>query len=539
MKRLAALLLVVHFACSSTSASETPASTPPRLVVFISVDQLKGDIYDKFAPLFRSGLARLRMEGLHCTNADLNYAPSETGPGHATMATATYPGKSGIVSNDWYDTSAQRDVYCVEDSTAESSELGGGAVSPRNLRTPALGDWIKAASPRSKVVSVSLKDRAAILMGGKHPDVALWYNSATGQFGTSEYYTERLPHWVSEFNAKRWVETRLPAAWTRMLVDSFYTRFGPDELAGEYVWDGNTSFPHPFDPHQRTEQVRMTPYGNEILFDLARTAIEAEGLGSDDVVDLLNLSLSATDYVGHAFGPDSHEMIDNLVRLDIQLGEFISYLETRFGRERIFIALTADHAAIPLPEYTVHVEKGQAHRLRSDIVLNPAIKAADDQLMAEFKTSEHILIQRAFLNYRAAAKAGVSEGQLHRMVREKLTAIDGIDEVYFRSDMLAKKQLPETGEYFRRGYGFDRGQDFLLVFDENTLVTSAPTGTSHGSPHRYDTHIPVLFWGPTFPTNVLSRRVNLVDVAPTIAGYLKIAPPTAIDGVAIPEALTR
>jgi arylsulfatase A-like enzyme len=232
-------------------------------------------------------------------------------------------------------------------------------------------------------------------------------------------------------------------------------------------------------------------------------------------------------------------MIDNLVRLDIQLGEFLSYLEARFGRERIFVALTADHAAIPLPEYTIHVKKGQARRLRSDTELNPAIKAVDDQLMAEFKTTEHILIERAFLNYRAAKQAGVSEERLQRMVRERLTQIDGIAEVYFRSDMLAKKQLPQTGEYLRRGYGFDRGQDFLLVFDENTLVTSGPTGTSHGSPYRYDTHIPVLFWGPKYTTTILHRRVNLVDVAPTIAGYLNIPPPNTIDGVAIPEAIQR
>ena len=506
----------------------------PRLVVFISVDQLKGDTYDRLGHLFNAGLARLRTEGIHFTDADLNYAPSETGPGHASMSTGTYPRHSGIISNEWRERESRRQVYCVEDSTAEAAEHAGGGVSPRHLLTTTIGDWLKAASPASKVYALSLKDRAAILMGGRHPDLALWYDRKTGAFVTNEYYAAALPGWVHAFNAQRWPFTHLPSQWTKLLPDSAYSPLGPDDQPGELPWAGSRAFPHPFDQRKLAEQAASSPFGNDMLLELAEAAVTAEALGSRETTDLLCVSLSSTDYIGHAFGADSHEMADNLVRLDRRLGTFLEFLEHRVGRDHLLVVLTADHGSLPLPE-VLQARGLPGRRIMPDRDLNPRIRSLDSLLRVNCRTNEHLLLENGMLNYPAAARAGMPDTTLECRVRDGLRAIDGIAEVLFRYDLTGAQPLSPAGEYFRRGYHADRGRDFILVYREYCLVTSEAAGTSHGSPYRYDTHVPLLWWGPEFRKHASRTRVVTVDIAPTIARLVSIPVPTAADGHPIEE----
>ena len=287
------------------------AVEPPRLIIFISVDQMREDYFDRFAPYFTGGFKRLNTEGVFFSNANLNYASSVTCLGHATLSTGTYPMKSGIIDNEWINPATRKSVYCVEDTAAGPVDEEGGGSSPNNLLVTGIGDWLKASSPGSKVIAASGKDRAAILMGGKHPDYAFWYSRKKGHMVTSEYYTPHEPEWVRSFNDSKWIEKNVPASWTKLLPDSVYTKEGPDEFSAEAKWDSSSSFPHAFSASRKNEQILTSPYGDMLVLDFARKAIEAEELGQRAVTDLLCLSLSDCDYVGHAFGPNSHEIMDH------------------------------------------------------------------------------------------------------------------------------------------------------------------------------------------------------------------------------------
>lgn len=330
--------------------STTPrAAERPRLVVVIAIDQMRGDHLTKYAPLYGEGFKRLSTEGVHYLTADLNYAGTATGPGHATLGTGTYPWKSGIVANNFTERSTGKKVYCVADSTAGPVDGLGGKMSPRNLLSPGFTDWVKAASPASRVVSLSYKDRAAVLMGGRRPDAAYWFDRSAGRMGSSSYYMSTLPAWVREFNGSGWIEQHLPGAWTRLLPDSVYERFGPDDMPGEPLWLGTRTFPHVIEPGNKVGRLFSTPWGNDYLLDFAKAAIAGEGLGTREAVDVLWISLSTTDDIGSEFGPSSHEMIDNLVRIDRALGGFLAYLEKRFGRDGVTVALSGDHGVMQMP----------------------------------------------------------------------------------------------------------------------------------------------------------------------------------------------
>ncbi len=508
----------------------------PKLVLFISIDQMRPDYLERFAIEYTGGFKKLLKEGIVFKNADLNYASSQTGPGHAALGTGSYPGRNGIPSNEWIDRATGKQVYCVQDSTAGPVEGEGGGVSPRNLVVTSLGDWLKSASPQSKVITASAKDRAAILMGGRHPDYAFWYDRNTGHMVTSDYYTHQLPDYVKAFNASGWIERNVPDAWTKLLPDSVYTRLGPDEMEGELKWNGSSAFPHTFQPDKKKEQILTSTYGDLLILDFAKEVLRAEKLGQRGVTDLLCVSLSCTDYIGHSFGPNSHEIYDHLLRLDRGLGEFFSYLEEEVGAGNVLVALSADHAVLELPEHLAQVQHKAAKRISFDNEVAPKIQELDRSLQREIGIDESIIRWNAFLNYAAAAKVGVDSLRLERKIRDGLLKIDGVVDVYFRRE-LTNRNTPNRPylRHFQRSYYPPRGEDFLFRGCEYCLFTSWPTGTSHGSPYRYDTHVPMVFWGKGLRSLEVSRETYTVDIAPTIAKFLRISYPANVDGVPLRE----
>lgn len=515
------------------------ATERPRLVLYISVDQMKAEYLDWYKQEFTGGFRRFLNEGAVFTNADLNYAPSETGPGHAALGTGAYPEHSGILSNEWTDPRTRKITYCVEDKTAGKVDGEGGGFSPRNLVVTGIGDWLKASSPESRVVAVSSKDRAAILMGGQHPDLAFWYDGSTGHMVTSAYFLSHTPEWVKKFNAGDWVGHNVPDVWRKLLPDSVYQKYGPDELQGEMKWEGSTSFPHAFRAGKKKSQLTTTPFGDAMVLDFAREAVRSEKLGQRGVTDLLLVSLSSTDYVGHEFGGNSQEMLDNLIRLDRELGAFVADLEAIIGDGKILVVLSADHGSMPLPEYMETIEHRFARRLdlKNDIL--PKIDALDRKLQKELNTTEHIIQSYAFLNYSAASIAHVDSLELEHRVSEGLRQIDGIAGVFFRREILSSP--PGNSSYlgyFHRGYYPPRGKDFIVLPCEYCLLTSSKTGTTHGTPYRYDTHIPVLLWGAGVGHATTSAPVRSVDIAPTVARFLGISYPSTVDGVPL-KGITR
>lgn len=523
-------LLVVMLLCA---IGFLQSAERPRLVIFISIDQMKAEYFEWYKAEFTGGFKRLLNEGVVFTNADLNYAPSETGPGHASLGTGAYPVHSGIISNEWIDPKSGKETYCVDDSTAGKVDGEGGGYSPRNLVVTGLGDWWKQASPASKVISASIEDRAAILMGGQHPTYAFWYDRKSGHMVTSDYYVRHLPDWAKSFNAEDWVQHGMPDAWSKLRPDSVYAKYGPDEMPGEQITEGSTSFPHAYKPDKKRAQLASTPFGDAMVLDFARSAVRSEKLGQRGVTDLLLVSLSCTDYVGHSYGGNSHEMIDQLIRLDRSPGDFIADMEKTVGAGNVFVALSADHAAMPLPEYLTTIKHKSARRVLVRKEIYPGIDALDRRLQKELGTTEHIIQSNAFLNYAVATKARVDSIALEHRVREGLLRIDGIADVYFRREIIngASRNRPYLG-YFQRGYFPLRGKDFLILPWEYCLFTSSKTGTTHGTPYKYDTHVPVLFWGKDLNSkgNRIARAVHTVDIAPTIARYFGVPYPSTVDG---------
>jgi predicted AlkP superfamily pyrophosphatase or phosphodiesterase len=508
------------------------AAGRPKLVIYISADQMKAEYLEWYKAEFTGGFKRFLKSGTVFTNADLNYAPSETGPGHAALGTGAYPVHSGIPSNEWLDPKSGAQDYCVEDSTAGKVDGDGGGFSPRTLMVTGLADWWKQAIPAAKVVSASIKDRAAILMSGQHPDYAFWYNGKTGHMVTSDYYTRRVPDWVRSFNEEDWVRRNMPDAWTKLLPDSVYTKHGPDELQGEQQTNGSTSFPHAYPREKKRSLLPSGPFGDAMVLDFARAAVRSERLGQRGVSDLLIISLSCTDYVGHAYGGNSHEMIDQIIRLDRALGSFFADTEKIVGAANILYVLSADHAAMPLPEYLSTVKHMSARRVLVQKEILPRIEALDRKLQIDLGTTEHVITSNAFLNYDAASRAGIDSVALEQRVKEGLLGIDGIAGVFFRREILdpASGSKPFVG-YFQRGYFPPRGRDFMVLPRKYYLFTTSVTGTTHGTPYPYDTHVPMLFLGKGIKRNTIATPAHTVDIAPTIARLVGIPFPKTVDGI--------
>ena len=537
MKRILSFLSIAIF-IAAPHAGQSQTKDGSRLVIVISVDQMKSEYYDWYGKNWSGGLARLFKEGVVYTNTVLDYASSETGPGHATLSTGSFPRTHGILGNSWIDPKTRADMYCVEDSSALPVDGKGGSRSPRNLVVPALGDWLKSSVKGSRVVSISIKDRAAILMGGKRPDQAYWYDSKSGQLVTSTYYTSKTHPWAASFNSTNWVHRNVPPAWNKMLAEENYA--GPDDQPGEYLWAGSRTFPHTFNLAERASQMVTSPWGDAFLLDAARAVVRDEKLGTSGTTDLLFIGLSSTDYVGHSFGPNSHEMQDHLTRLDAALGAFIADIETALGGAKPLIALSADHACLPLPEYTRDVEHTSARRLNVRTEVYPKAELLDSLLRQEWGVTERLFEYSGFLNYDAAAKRNISKDELEERVRQGLIAIDGIADVYFKREMTGEKKTARPyADRFMRSYFKDRGEDFQVRYDEHALPSSRETGTSHGSAYDYDNKIPLLFWGVPANVNRVSTKAVLADLAPTMATILGVAIPTHVEGTPLKEAISR
>lgn len=511
------------------------AGPNPKLVVVVAIDQMRGDHLTRYASLYTGGFTRLTAEGVYYPTADLNYAGTATGPGHATLGTGVYPWKSGIVANRYVERATGNKVYCVADSLAGPVDGLGGSVSPRNLMVPGFTDWLKSASPRSRVLSVSYKDRAAVLMGGKRPDAAYWFDRTAGGMATSSYYMPRLPEWVREFNGSGWIDRHLPAAWTKLLPDEAYDRFGPDDMQGEPFWQGTRTFPHAIEPDRRVGRLFSTPWGNDYLLDFAKAAIAGEKLGQGVQVDLLWISLSTTDDIGSEFGPDSHEMIDNLVRIDRALGGFLHYLETTFGPGGVVLALSGDHGVMQMPEYLARFGGVTARRIDNEERLSAAVRKIDATLRQELGIESRI-VKTGRIDGQLIAQAGGNLIRVQERVRGALLGVEGVADVYFKQELLdpASPNRPYL-QAFRHSYMEERSPDYLIRDCEYCLITADTTGTSHGTPYRYDRVVPLVFWGTGKQPLRVERTVHTVDLSATLADMLGVPVPAWIDGVPLKE----
>jgi predicted AlkP superfamily pyrophosphatase or phosphodiesterase len=511
----------------------------PRLAVVIVVDQMRYDYLVRFAGLFTGGFAKLLREGAVFTNAHHDHAGTETAPGHATLATGSYPSHHGIVGNGWFNRPTSQRVYCVDDANfalvgSEKTNIAAkpSGKSPHQLLRRGLGDWLKAKYPQAKVISVAGKDRSAILMGGFEADAAYWFLTASGGFVSSRYYREALPEWAAQWNNERQAERFYSKAWEKIRPEEDYFVSREDLFDAE--GDGeNTTFPHEFigaDSSQPQIEARFyqwlaaTPALDALTLSFARQAVTAEALGADGTPDLLFIGLAGTDYIGHAYGPLSQESEDNFLRLDTELANFFDFLDQKVGLKNCVLALSADHGVLPLPEELRRRGFESARILQEEAIAE--VQGLERELQQEWRTKRQIFrsyLYQINLDFQVADSLGLSHHEFRSHLAAKLRTLS------FVSDIFTYDELSATGgsardflEKYRHSFYPERAQDLVMQMKPHYLVTNSSHGTTHGSSYEYDTHVPLIFWGERIKPGRIDTLHKTVDLAPTLAHLLNL-----------------
>lgn len=533
-------------ACSGPASAAEPAARP-RLVVLVVFDQLRGDFIERWAPHFgKGGFRRLQTEGAWFQNCHYPYAATLTGAGHASLMAGCSPRTHGVVANEWYDRGLGKSLNCVWSLKHERVPMVSGAttgkVAPDTLRAESFGDVLKEATGgEGKIVALSFKDRSAVLPGGHHADACYWFESSTGNFITSTYYTDQIHPWVDEFNRARMIDTWFGTDWNRFRPELDYDAIvGPDDVKGEGGGSkqGRT-FPHPttggLDKPGTAyyDAVYASPFGNQLLLDLARKALESEELGQDEIPDLFTVSFSSNDAVGHAWGPDSQEVFDMTLRSDAILSELLELLDRRVGRGRYLLALSADHGVCPIPEVAkargLDAGRVPSTALRKDIelFLDGKFGVTEGQKATWIQTLTNSWI---FLNPVRMKDRNVTYEEVESALAEWLQQQHGIHTAIPRSRLPAG--IAETdviGQQVARSYAPDRCGDILLILKPNWLLGDQTSGTTHGSPFPYDTHVPLLIYGTGVSPGVHSTRVSPTAIGPILSQGLNYRAPKASD----------
>jgi hypothetical protein len=522
----------------------------PRLVVLVYFDQFRGDYLARWNAQFgEGGFKRLTSEGAWFTNCHYPYAYTVTAAGHASVATGCVPAEHAVVGNDWFDRAAGKSVNCVGSdrheqvpprtaagTDADEKKGAKGGVSPERLLQPTFADALKLGTGgKAKVVALSLKNRGAALPGGKSPDACYWMDGGTGQFVTSTYYRDAVHPWVAEFNRGKPAERWRGKAWDRFRTDLDYAKFsGPDDVAGEGKGAGGQgrAFPHPFEPKDAKTKpaylsaVYTSPFGNELLLALAERAISAEGLGADDVTDLLSLSFSSNDAVGHAWGPDSQEVLDVTLRSDRVMKRLLDTLDAKVGEGKYVLVMTADHGVCPLPEVSRRYGIDAAR-------VQPATAAKVEAFLSEkygkgaAKWVEATAGPWVYLDAKAVKAAGLKQGDVEAALAAWLTQQAGVEAAYTRAALaLGIPASDVLGQMVARSFRPERCGDVYVLLKPHYLPSAAlGTGTTHGSPWEYDTHVPLVAYGTGVMPGVRGEPVAPLAAAAILARAAGVKPP--------------
>lgn len=554
---VAALLLAVagtahYFVSREPDPEPEPPDAGGRLAVLVVFDQMRGDFADRWrAHLAPNGFERVRREGAWYSNCHYPYAVTTTGPGHASMLTGAAPDVHGIVNNNW----VERDTayYCAASARYElvppvpvlplepkekQPEKHGG--HPEFLLAETVGDVLKAQVPGAKVFGLSLKDRSAILTTGKKPDGAYWFY---GAFGTSSYYADRARPWVREFNASRRADRWFGANWTRLHGEDVYTRtVGADDVPGEGKGAGQgVAFPHPTTggrprlSHKYYDALANSPFGNDLLLEFAKTCITRERLGARGTRDLLVVSFSSNDLIGHTWGPDSHEALDVTLRSDLLVADLLAFLDDKVGKGRYMLAITADHGACPLPE-VARAQKVAPNAARAD----PAelLKAANEHMTAQYPASRkskdkpatwlHASFPWYGLDTASLKASGKTKPQIAEEVARFLEAQPHVARAFTRTEI----EKPAAGTdhpllaQVRKSYFAPRCGDLFVALQPYCIPSKKlDPGTTHGSPYEYDTHVPLWLIGDGIPVLASNEPTTPQALARVFANWLGVPAP--------------
>jgi hypothetical protein len=547
-KPLLCSILFLVFLIAGCQLKRPSVVRRPKLVVGIVVDQMRWDYLYRYADRYsEGGFRRLLRNGFSCDHTLINYLPAFTAVGHSCIFTGSVPAFSGIAGNDWVEQGTGQRMYCTEDSAvlavgAETAGSKEGKMSPRNLLVSTITDELMLAENfRSRVVGVSLKDRAAILPAGHTPTAAYWLADSSGHFITSSYYMSSLPAFVDSFNRQELVKRFVSKPWNTLYPKSSYVQSDVDDepYEGKFRGDSTPAFPHNLDSSYKVAKssFRYTPYGNTLTLDFARACIEGYQLGQRDITDFLTINCASTDYVGHQFGINSIEIEDTYLRLDQDLAAFFDYLDEKIGQGEYTIFLTADHGAAHAVGYS------QNHDIPADY-WNPGVVAEglNDVLGHAFQTPGLV---DTISNYQVTFSMKTIRDKKLDLNAIKKVAVEWLRQqpgITYAIDLEKVGELPvaePVRSMVTNGYYAKRSGAIQLILNAGWFETHGKTGTSHGTWNPYDTHIPLIFMGWGIRPGHTHELVHLTDIAPTVAALLRIQMPNGCVGKPIAQVLER
>lgn len=532
MKKLIILLGLLTFQVYAQQNKE------PKLVVGIVVDQMRYDYIQRFWNDFESnGFKRLIKDGYFNRNTHFNYVPTYTGPGHASIYTGTSPRYHGIIANNWFDKSINKEVYCASDPSANSvgvKNSEAGKMSPRRMLANTFGDELKIyTQQKSKNFGISLKDRGAILSIGHMADGAFWMDSKTGKMISSDFYWEELPKWADKFNNKNLPKKYLQKRWTP-LKDYDELSTGDNNIyEGTFPTEKQPTFPHDLAKISKENgygTLKATPFGNTYLVDFAVDLIKNEELGRDNIPDMLTVSFSSTDYVGHQYGTQAWETKDTYLRLDYEISRLLNYIDKHVGLSNAVIFLTADHGGAHNAQYLID------HNAPGGYFDYKKMQSALEIYLQE-KYKVHGLIknvsnQQIFFNHQLLESNALKYSEVEFAAKSFLLKYTGISQAFGRSVLSESISSEYTAKLLSNGFHPARSADLAYVLNP-AWMEYHHYGTTHGSSYSYDTHVPLIWYGWNIKAGESYDRVDITDIASTLCRFFNISPPNGSDGTGI------
>ena len=519
------------------SRNDYLTESKPKLVVGIVVDQMRYDYITRFYNKFgEGGFKRMINEGFDCKNNNFNYVPTYTGPGHASIYTGTTPKYHGIISNSWYDKEIKSIVYCAQDDSVQSVGTMdvSGKMSPYRMKTTTFGDENRLYTQmKGKTIGIALKDRGAILPAGHTANAAYWFQGKSeGNWISSTFYLNELPKWVIDFNASG-VAKKYLKVWNTLYDINTYTESGDDLNLFEGGYIGKETATFPYDLNALNEKnggyeiLKESPFGNSLTADFTIAAIDGEQLGKDNITDVLTVSFSSTDYVGHNFGVNSKEVEDTYIRLDLDLERLFKALDQKVGKGEYTVFLTADHGAIDVPSYLQSVKIPSGYL--NDLKLKQDLNFFMTTTYKESGLIENVSNSQIFLNRVKIKEMGLDLDDVQESLVNELITYDNIDKVYSAHTMNTLAFPTGIEELLQKGFSQKRSGDVLIVNDPG-YISYSKTGSTHGSAFSYDTHVPLLFFGKGIKHGQTLEKTEITDIAPTISALLGISFPNGAIG---------
>lgn len=524
MKRISAVLAIGVLVAGVCLAA---APRKPKLILTIVIDQFRYDYLTRFRGDYKGGLARLLDQGAVFTSAYYEHFPPVTAVGHSTVLSGATPSISGIVANEWVDRESGKEITSVSDTAVKllGGKPGDPAASPHRMLVSTLSDQLKMANHnQTKAIGVSIKDRSAILPVGRMANGAYWFDPASGNFVSSTYYFEALPAWAAKYNSSRAVDKFLGKGW--MPFDAKPTAKAYTILPTQ---PGKTFY----------DALERTPYGNQVTEQFAEAALDGEQLGRGPATDILSVSFSSNDRIGHTLGPDDPQIRDIAVQTDRIIGQLIHFAEAKAGAGNVLVILTADHGVSPAPAVSAqnHLSAG---------FIKPALVTSTLQsaLSAKYGEGDWLPLKKGYeivyLDHALIGRKKLDEADVQKTAADALRTLPHVARVYTRSQLLRNELLDDVIDHrVRNGFHIARSADLFVVLDPFYLFQNEATGTSHTSPYNYDTHVPVVFMGPGIRAGRYNTKIAVNDIAPTLASMLDVEVPNGSVGRVLDEILEK